>query len=339
MTPKEIDAAISELETSLERLHSLYNQYFTGIEKLEPTVPRKAVDRKIYILKREQIRNTAQRFRLQTQIQKYNTQSTYWRRVCRQIEEGTYQRHIMLAKHRQEAKRQKEEEAKDTRVRDTISELIDLKKDPLPSFELDLESQFSLDELGSFSLDEPFFPASNKQAQPNETIGDLDDPFNDGAWLNKPAAPVKASPVKPQKKPPEQLSNIDDGDLKEFFNSPMFAAEPQQSKAPVPVERRPEPAQPSRKRSPKVAAQSRPVKARQAAKPANQGQLDDKHARAIYRTYITARKKCAESTENLSLEKVTKSLRKKLDATGGDVDFKVVIRNGKAAIKTVKKKG
>jgi hypothetical protein len=76
MTPEEIDIALNDLESSLDRLHALYNQYFMGIEKLEPTVPRKAVDRKIYALRREKIRSTAQRFRFQTQVQKYSTQGS-----------------------------------------------------------------------------------------------------------------------------------------------------------------------------------------------------------------------------------------------------------------------
>src|SRR5580700_8147175 len=70
------------------------------IEKLEPTVPRKAVDRRIHILRKEQIRNTAQRFRFQMIIQRYNTYQTHWQRVCREIENGTYKRHVLRAKER-----------------------------------------------------------------------------------------------------------------------------------------------------------------------------------------------------------------------------------------------
>ena len=68
-----------------------------GIEKLEPTVPRKDVDRRIHILRKEQIRNTGLRFRFQMIIQRYNTYQTYWRRICREIENGTYRRHVLRA--------------------------------------------------------------------------------------------------------------------------------------------------------------------------------------------------------------------------------------------------
>lgn len=100
MTPKEIDIALSELEERVDRLRALYEQYFMGYEKLEPTIPRKDVDRRFAILRKESIRNTAQRFKLNVLTQKFNTYAMYWQRICRQIEEGTYKRHIQRAKKR-----------------------------------------------------------------------------------------------------------------------------------------------------------------------------------------------------------------------------------------------
>jgi hypothetical protein len=97
LTSDELDNALEELETRLERLRALYEQYFLGFEKIEPTVPRKDVDRRIYLLRREKIRNTGRRFKLQTLIQRYNTFQQYWQRVCREIENGTYRRHLLRA--------------------------------------------------------------------------------------------------------------------------------------------------------------------------------------------------------------------------------------------------
>ena len=73
MTSEELDNALEELENRLDRLRALYEQYFLGIEKIEPSVQRKDVDRRFWMLRREQIRNTARRFRLQTITQRYNT--------------------------------------------------------------------------------------------------------------------------------------------------------------------------------------------------------------------------------------------------------------------------
>ena len=97
MENAELDVALEELENRLERLRALYEQYFMGIERIEPAIPRKDIDRRIYVLRREKIRNTAKRFKLQTIISRYNTFQQYWQRICREIEQGTYKRHVIKA--------------------------------------------------------------------------------------------------------------------------------------------------------------------------------------------------------------------------------------------------
>jgi hypothetical protein len=88
------------LETAVDRLRSLYEQYFMGFEKMEPQVPRKDVDRKIHVLRKEHFRNTALRFRFQMILQRYNTYQTHWQRILREIENGTYKRHVLRAERR-----------------------------------------------------------------------------------------------------------------------------------------------------------------------------------------------------------------------------------------------
>ena len=99
-TPKEIEIQLNELEERVDRLRALYEQYFLGYEKLEPSVPRKDVDRRFANLRKMQLRNTALRFRFNVITQKFNTYAMYWTRVCRQIEEGTYKRHLVKANKR-----------------------------------------------------------------------------------------------------------------------------------------------------------------------------------------------------------------------------------------------
>jgi hypothetical protein len=96
----EIGRLIGELETRVERLRSLYEQYFMGIERLEPLTLRKDIDRRLWALRREQIRNTGLRFKLETTIQRYNTYQQYWARIVREIEQGTYQRDLGRAAQR-----------------------------------------------------------------------------------------------------------------------------------------------------------------------------------------------------------------------------------------------
>jgi hypothetical protein len=96
----DVEKLVGELEIGVDRVRSLYEQYFMGIEKLEPLVPRKDVDRRIQMLRKEQIRNTALRFRFQMIVQRYNTYQTHWQRICREIENGTYKRHVARATKR-----------------------------------------------------------------------------------------------------------------------------------------------------------------------------------------------------------------------------------------------
>lgn len=103
MSPEEFDNEVSQLEVNLDRLRALYEQYFLGIERIEPSVARKTVDRQFWQLKRVTMRNTARRFRFQTLVQRYNTLQQHWMKVCRQIENGTYPRHVKRAKQREVA--------------------------------------------------------------------------------------------------------------------------------------------------------------------------------------------------------------------------------------------
>src|SRR6185436_2174204 len=80
---EEQEAAVEELELRVERLRALYDQYFMGIEKIEPMVQRKDVDRRLWLLRREQIRNTGLRFKFNQVVSRYNTFGMYWQRTIR----------------------------------------------------------------------------------------------------------------------------------------------------------------------------------------------------------------------------------------------------------------
>ena len=83
MTPKEFEIRLSDAEVQLSRVKHLYEQWFQGIERIEPQIPRKQFDRRLHELRKVKPRNTALRFRFQTLIQRYTTLQTYWRRIGR----------------------------------------------------------------------------------------------------------------------------------------------------------------------------------------------------------------------------------------------------------------
>lgn len=97
MDTKQLQPMLDELETDVERLKALYQQYFMGLEKLPPAVLRKKVDRAFWHLRRERLPTTGTRFKFQQILQRYNTYEQYWARTLRQIENGTFKRDVIRA--------------------------------------------------------------------------------------------------------------------------------------------------------------------------------------------------------------------------------------------------
>ena len=68
--------------------------------------------------------------------------------------------------------------------------------------------------------------------------------------------------------------------------------------------------------------------------------LPDSRIKEIYSQYVVAKRKCSESTADVTLEQLTQSLREastklKQKHPTGVVDFEVVVRNGHALLKPV----
>jgi len=102
---KELEEQINTMEARVDRLRSLYEQYFQGIEKIEPSMERTAVHNIIQQMRKTRSRNTALRFRLNQLVARMNTYETYWIRTCRRIEDGTYHRDVYMARYRNKAKK------------------------------------------------------------------------------------------------------------------------------------------------------------------------------------------------------------------------------------------
>ena len=158
MTPKEFEIRLSDAEVQLSRIKHLYEQWFQGIERIEPQIPRKQFDRALHELRKVKPRNTALRFRFQTLIQRYTTLQTYWRRIGRQIEEGTYRRDLLRARRRREASRAEREQERAGRSSSPV--------------ELDPNADLNMDELiadASDRMDELL-----KAPEPSSKVATLD---------------------------------------------------------------------------------------------------------------------------------------------------------------------
>lgn len=341
----EFDKELEEFESRLERLRALYEQYFLGMERIPPHVARKDVDRRAWRLKRVKLRNTAKRFKLNTLMQRYNTLQQYWMKVCRQIENGSYTRHLQRAERRFGAA------ARRRRANSVPAEAAEKTRDALDETAGDLsrllaEEPSALDELAAEVSAAPSRPRPPRPSNPPARASNpITDPPRHS--LRSPAR-RSLPPPKPGSRPapPRRPSS------NRVAETPMAAQSSTQSSA---RRRSSPPAKPSqgaaRARGTVAAAADgrlRPSKTNQTADPKAQqarrrpkgnAKLSDDRVSQLYGSLMDERKKLKQSgglNEKAlaqSLRTTEAKLRKKY--AGKKIDFKVAVKDGKAVIKPV----
>lgn len=345
MEPKEFETLLEDLEQRLERLRVLYEQWFQGFERIEPSVPRKDVERRMQRLRRESPRNTALRFRFQTLWQRYTTLQTYWGRIARQIEEGTYRRDLMKARKRRQARRQ--ELADRARGRDAHE--IDVEVD-LDELDTDAEVEAALAALQPARSRPPAAESEASGAEGAKSPSAAGSP-------KAPSSPPKRTSISPfamspSKRPPEQGAAASGGPVKATFGKPTdplaggrgdgaAAAPPTPgaSRPATPQPKRPPPPGPAKPpRTPGANRPATPGAKRPATPAASPGGLGEDKMRRIYSQYVEARRRNNQPTDNVdyaalkrSVDKMVPKLREK--HKGKDIDFDVVVRNGKVGLK------
>jgi archaellum component FlaC len=105
---KELTEKLDDLEQRIDRLRSLYEQFFQGIERVEPTLERDNIHRQLLELRTVKTRNTGLRFRINQMVARYTTFENYWSRVTKQIQDGTYQRDVFKARLHARLREEKE---------------------------------------------------------------------------------------------------------------------------------------------------------------------------------------------------------------------------------------
>ncbi|UCG38775.1 MAG: hypothetical protein JSV00_00635 [bacterium] len=83
-----METRILKLEQNIQRLKTVYEQYFAGVERRPPDKLAETVAREVRSLTATVINNTALRFRAQQAISRYNTYLSYWQKNLRDLEEG-----------------------------------------------------------------------------------------------------------------------------------------------------------------------------------------------------------------------------------------------------------
>jgi hypothetical protein len=94
LTREGIEARLVEMERKMDRLRSLYESFFMGMERIPPDTQRRELNRMMLEMQQVPIGNAAMRFRFQALTQKWVLQTTYWNRTIREIEAGTYRRDV-----------------------------------------------------------------------------------------------------------------------------------------------------------------------------------------------------------------------------------------------------
>jgi hypothetical protein len=116
---KELAAKITSVEKRIDQLKTNYELYFQGIDRLQPSAEHKGVKDSVLELRRSTTRNTALRFKINQLVARMNTFETYWNRITRQIEEGTYHRDLFKARYRSGQRKNIEQNTQDQQTEGT----------------------------------------------------------------------------------------------------------------------------------------------------------------------------------------------------------------------------
>ncbi len=354
MEQAEIERIVDDLDTDLDRLRALYDQYFMGLQKIEPMVLRKEIDRRLYAVRREQIRNTGVRFRFNMISQRYNTFQTYWGRICRQIEEGTYKRHMLRAKERFGTIKPLQPPSAKPQLDNFGVIEPDFGPDserPAPDWEFDVDVDADDMFQGVFDLPAaPPLPAITlPPGRPDPTIDapterrmeiaqrfEPDPTSYSREFVIPPPPPTsRAAEVRTQIASPSlRWPSLEPPPPSSSGSRPAVPSAPGSLPRPPISVARPQPGAPSI--APPRFSMSAPPLVSKAPHPSG---LSDDRVRQLYSQYVDTKRKQNESTAAITFDGLAKSLResstKLREKHGKGIDFEVVTKDGKTIIRPV----
>jgi hypothetical protein len=349
-TNEEIEELIEAVEKLMDRTKVMYEQYFLGIQKMPPNQLHKDVDRRLRDLAQDQIRNTGLRFRFLTLQQKLGSYNSYWKRVMRQIEQGTYMRDVARVSRKAAslgeavpeellAKMPKRFADKIRRERAQMEEIAARLKQGKPAIARPGEksvaaaaaaaappaaaraSTSELADVGEDELDSMFDNLTRSEPSPLAAAA------ASPPAASPPAAPRSTSP--PAASPPAAPRST----------SPPAATRPATSTPPPvptaakrPATSTPPPVPPRAPTAPPPRAAAAPIAA------ATPPGMDEKQCRDLYARYVRARELVGQSTADLSYEKLVGSLNKQAPSIMKEhgargVEFNVVVKGDKVILK------
>jgi hypothetical protein len=93
----EARTQLVSVETLLDGLRIKYEQYFAGILQREPLSEHQQLIREFRGLHKAPAKSSALNFHLRSIESRYQSYNTYWQRILKEREEGTYKRDIFKA--------------------------------------------------------------------------------------------------------------------------------------------------------------------------------------------------------------------------------------------------
>ena len=97
----DVRMELAKLDAMIDELKVVFEQYFLGLTPYAPDKLHNQVKRQIRTLRRAPFKNSQMGYQLRTLEGRYNTLNTYWARVLREREAGTYHRDVFKANLRE----------------------------------------------------------------------------------------------------------------------------------------------------------------------------------------------------------------------------------------------
>ncbi|RMH42056.1 MAG: hypothetical protein D6689_09320 [Deltaproteobacteria bacterium] len=370
----DIDIAeeLDSLEQAIDRCKVLYEQYFMGVQKAAPATLHRQIERRMLVLTQRKERNTALRFRINTLTQKYGSYNTYWKRTLRAIEQGRYAPHLAAAARRQVAKGRDvpdeilaqmpkllrdrvlrdRERLRARAERDADSEAAAVVRQPKPRVheieEADLGDDFDFDAMFDAILaddargkasatDEHAAKRTAPAARPAKTSPEPGEPAparprpGDGAAQRRSTPPPLPADVRAAGEPVRTGAAARAG---------AYSRRQRAGSAPHPASPRAATAGGAARTPPRPAPASA---APSATKPTLPPGMTEAKARALYAQYVKAKKLVGERTDNVTFDKLVRTLNRQAPRilqqhNAKAVDFNVVVKDNRVVLKARPKK-
>jgi hypothetical protein len=318
---------LTELEGELAELRAAYEQYFMGNDRLPPLKKHDAFKKQYLRMKGSSVRQTAVKFRLESIGQKLLTFERLWERTLKDIENGTYKRDLARLKRHQHGGPKKKDADFDVdedldisdlgEAEDDLSSVIAAAEKAVDAVALAKPVSAPLPSIKPVTGTLPAVPPMTPSAGVKPVAAGLKPITNPFAQA---AAPVSAPKITSGSFPAITPARTTTGALP----APPLGAAPKITSGSFAA----------------VARPAAPVAPRAAT--AGDGGLSEQKIKAIYDAYVMAKKRTGEDTRSLTLDSVASSLKKQVPElmkqhNAKSVEFKVVIKDGKAILRALPK--